>query len=215
MYNKKDIRKRERKMKKLYLSTSVFNEYLLINELQKIVIKKGGYILSSYLDKSERYYITNRTIKNNILENETKINRLKNREVLNAKQKEYLNTLENENKSLNKYNKNRIVNNQNFISFILGNDCYYVQLDENPFFDFYYMKTRCEKIDNKVITSERVYLDTLNKSFIYSENVDLWANLTNTQIKKIATNLFNQVYYSTYSEVHDKNKKSTYNIIRK
>lgn len=56
-----------------------------------------------------------------------------------------------------------IVTHTSYISFTLDNFFYYLQLDDNPFFDFHYQKTG-------IINSKRhrcIYLDKLTKDWLY------------------------------------------------
>ena len=167
---------KKEEIKKLYLSNVSYNEYRIIDKLSKLILEKGGAIVSNWMTKQETFLIYNREKKD--IDN-TKI----------------------ETKC------------QDYLSFIIDDDLYYIELDENPFFDFYICK---HPINRDLKTSKNYYLGILEKEFIYSLNVDLYDNLDGVAISTIASNLFNQIKNTKYSEKYSAAERiEKYNILEK
>ena len=97
---------------------------------------------------------------------------------------------------------------QSWISFILDDMYYNISLDENPFFEMHYLKT-------KVVNGKRlqnVYMGELSRGWMY----DCLFRVTNDdEVKEIAYELFNIVLSAKESEVYHETEKiqvpNTYN----
>lgn len=199
-------------MKKLFLKSWEFNSYIIINELKKIVLKNGGVIVSEWQkEKNKNIKIINRTFQENINSINDSIEKLKSIDALNDKQKEYLKSQEDKKNALLKYQfKNgAMLNNANYLNFVFDGEIYYLQLDENPFFDFYYSKN---KINDEFEEKSKVYLVSLNKYVFYKYVASLYDFITRTTAKKIARDIFLFLQCANRCEQY-KQTNTKYNII--
>lgn len=88
-----------------------------------------------------------------------------------------------------------------FISFVLGNDYYYVQFDNNPFFDDEFQK---QPLKGDAISRD-VYLSTMPDFFDYG--------MSDEQIKEVVHNLLSWLKDQKYSEKHTEYKRQrVYNL---
>lgn len=206
-------------MKKLYLKSSQYNSYIILNELSKKIYQNGGFIVSTWEVKREKIKIYNRTLLNNI-DNlketiQTITNNLNNNnyEPDRIKQlKEYKETKEKALEELSKIKNNKIVYNTSYLQFKLDNYIYYVQFNENPFFENYLHKEPIDEIkDNKYIVKYNHYIDTFSANLF--DNIDLFDyNLSSKDIKKVVNILYNHIVNSKASEtIETRKRKYCYN----
>lgn len=192
-------------MKSLYLNSWNYNSYLIIKELKKEVLKEGGSIVSEWRkEKEQNIYIYNRMFKEKCLHNIDSIARM---EEYKTTDRPYYTQLK---KELEEAQKNYIkskrrVNNSNYLTFILNDKIYYIELADNPFFDFHYSKQEIK--NNK--TENVVYCENINKCFM---EFDYFGKVGKSKIKKTALNLLESLKNKKDCKTY-KNKITTYNIL--
>ena len=198
-------------MKKLYLSQWDYNSYLIMEELKKIVIANGGYCVSNWEKKQEKTKIYNRSIKNKIESKQKHIEYLETiKENMTDAEKENINkNIDNYLQDIIKLEKqykkaSRIVTNNNYLQFIINNpelkdaittDIYYIQFNDNPFFEFYYSK---QVIGNNLTLDYNCYLDKLPKEKLFIK--DYYNKYGKATIKKTADNIFKYIVNAHYSK---------------
>jgi len=192
-------------MKTLYLNSWNYNSYLIIKELKKEVLKRGGAVVSDWrTKKEENIYIFNRMFKEKYLHDIDGIARM---EEYKTTDRPYYQELK---KGAEEAQKNYIkskkrVNNSNYLHFILNDKLYYVELTDNPFFDFHYSKQEIK--DNK--TERIVYCSNLEKDFM---TFDYFGKIGKTRIKKTALNLLESLENKKDCQVY-KAATKRYNIL--
>ena len=206
-------------IKKLYLTQWCYNYYLIINEIKKEVLKNGGFIVSDWRTEPEKIKIYNRTLNEDIIKLE-KLDEIRQKHTAAeieelAKNNGYLKGLLNFEEDLKKYdykkNNGVILTTSSYLHFIINNSLYYIQFNDNPFFDWYYTK---EPINGLTATKEyNYYMDILNKE-IYDAG-SYYELLSKKDIKRIAHNYYNYLLTANYSKPYKKqfNKTVNYNII--
>lgn len=124
---------------RLYLSNWEYNASLILTELAKIVLDNGGRV-----KPLNTAIISNRTIEEAIITTRARLERIeKNKAENNTINFDfYINNLKSD---IEKYenidNEPVEVTHTSYISFVLDGMYYYYQVDDNPFFPFYYIKT--------------------------------------------------------------------------
>lgn len=89
-----------------------------------------------------------------------------------------------------------------FLNFIIDNDAYYIQFDENPFFEDYFSK---QPTDGKTISRD-VYLEKIDKLFFDYR-------MTDEEIEEAAKKLLQYLKDQKYSKKHIEYKKQRiYNL---
>lgn len=125
---------------RLYLTSWQYNAMLIIDELARIVEEAGGRV-----KPGKKAIITNRAVSSTIREISQNIEHI---EELNRKYGE----TEDRNDAIRRYREHLStyeqfdntpieVRGQSWINFIIGDKYYYYSFDDNPFFDFNYLKT--------------------------------------------------------------------------
>lgn len=192
---------------KLYLSGWGVNSYKIINKLAELVKQENGEIITEYKElynKNDVILVKNRNIDTDIIELTDKIekatNNLKKNEYDTETTKKIKDYIEKNTKELNEL---KAINNdfielkyKNYLTFIINQYIYYIQLDENPYFPWYIIKKQAETNENgEIITRYDYYMEDLNKDFIEKyNNISSFYEPTNEkQITDIATRLLNQV----------------------
>lgn len=166
----------------LYLTSWDYNKALIMDELEKIIKSKGGKLVSTWqTTRKPAKTIINRSISEHLRELQEVVDRSHKQEVIN----EYLRKIE----KIKQYRSNKTVYSNYascfgcYMSFELNNIYYYLQLDDNPFFDFL--------ISKEVIDDNHIYnnvCDDLPKEWL--EDILLSYKCTNADIKKAARNIF-------------------------
>lgn len=166
----------------LYLTSWDYNKALIMDELEKIIKSKGGKLVSTWqTTRKPAKAIVNRSISEHIRELQEVIDRSHKQEVTN----EYSRKIE----EIKQYQSDKTVYSNYascfgcYMSFELYNMYYYLQLDDNPFFDFLISK---EFIDNNHIYNN--VCDNLPKEWL--EDILLSYRCTDKDIKKAARNIF-------------------------
>lgn len=189
----------------LYLTSWDYNSVLIIKELIKIVENAGGTVKPAY----HTGYIVNRSLLEKIQDTQKRIDTA--RDKLTAAQKKiYIHNLQCELEQLQSRDNAPVkVANSNYISFVLDGIYYYVELDDNPFFDFYYSKKPV--VNGKV--SKNAYLDKLDKEWLY--DCYLSYDCTNTERREAAYCIYNALIQAKNSEIYRETTKkrvaNTYN----
>lgn len=196
----------------LYLTSWEYNAALILTELAKIVDNNGGEI-----KPLTPGFIVNRSILNNIQDKELRIEHANETKKEFSDNEKAVAALENAIKSYTaeieelKTIKNDPVRvtHTTWITFILDGSYYYYQIEENPFFDFYFRKTP--------VINGRVSRDTLpiedKKEWCF--DCFFKCDCSKADIKEAANLIFNMLVNSGYSKIsrdtHKIRVKNTYN----
>lgn len=125
---------------KLTLNNWMYNAACILEEIEKLVIEHGGEIVCRW-DRKQRskYLVTNRRLNEAINEKAQRVEWLKRYDNPNyadaVAELEELQKIDNTPRELH-------YGEWFYISFALDGICYYYQLNDNPFFDFIYHKSR-------------------------------------------------------------------------
>ena len=190
---------------KLYLTTWGYNMCRIMTKLAKIVVENGGRV-----KPQKKAVVVNRSISEMKKECIERINHYKSIE--SKKHYDLLSAaIEKKEKDLKELEQIKSepiqVTHTSYISFIYENNYYYYQMDENPFFEFYYTKTPIK--DNKHSC------DTLS-----TESKKVWlydcflrvGECTESDIKKAAEYIFNTLVKSKCSDIRlDKKRVRVHN----
>lgn len=199
-------------MEKLFLKGWSYNSYLIINELAKFVKESRGKIVYDfpYINTYKEKEIVNRTILENINEIQEL---LKDKTEEEIKQNKYLTEKQTELKELQKIdNKPRKVFFSNYINFALDGKIYYIQLQDNPFFEDYIIKEEAEEALGGYVVKYNHYMENLSKNWISEAECmkSFYQTLTEKQIKILALRLFEQIKNAKNSKIVT-NKKRVHN----
>ena len=197
-------------MEKLYLKGWEYNSYLIINKLAEIIKENGGEIVNDfpYINTYHKKEITNRSITGAIAECERILygkteEQIKENQFAIQKQKEL--------EELRKIDNEPIqVLFSNYINFKLDNYIYYIQLQDNPFFEDYIQKeTIAEEKGVEYIVKYNHYLENLSKKWIEeAEGIEsFYQTLSKKQIKTLAERLFKQIKNARPSEIVTNKKR--------
>lgn len=177
-------------MKKLYFTTYQFNIAIFINELNKVIKKEGGQFVTDwsgstypFSKESEKTHVFNRYLTKGCFDySETMAEKYNNKNIPTEYETE---------------------SNLSYTSFILENVYYYIQIDENPFFDDYIQKKRVEPVKDKnyqYISYKAYYMGKISKELkaIYWK---LYEVLTIAQIKNLAKKALELIKGQKFSEI--------------
>lgn len=103
----------------------------------------------------------------------------------------------------NEENANTIVLFKNYINFVLNDVVYYIQLQDNPFFEDYILKEKAFFDNDIYYVKYNHYMEQLSKNWIDSEESikSYYKTLTPQEIEKLANNLYNQILSKPLSEI--------------
>lgn len=103
-------------------------------------------------------------------------------------------------------------NYDSYIVFMIDGFVYYVQFDNNPFFEHYYIKQACRHDDanGAYITDYGAYSNELNREFLYDCLFSF--DCTNDEIKEIANLFFNQIISAPASQTETKRVRKYYGV---
>ena len=196
----------------LYPNTWEYNATLIINELRHVVTKHGGSL------KPQRGgFIVNRSIMGFIRANNERIERIEKaieRDPLKYREsrEKVIDGIKKENADFQKIPNDPVkVDGSYWLSFTYNGDYYSVNLNDNPFFDFYYTKT---PINNGLISKD-VYSSVLDsKEFMWNDKF-FEINVAKECFEKSAEMLFNFLVNAPYCEKYRDKKRvrvpNTYN----
>ena len=196
-------------MEKLFLKGWSYNSYLIINELAALVKAEGGKIVYDfpYINTYKEKEIVNRSILENISEIQEL---LKGKTEEEIKQNQYAAEKQEELKELQKIdNEPKKVLFSNYINFELDNKIYYIQLQDNPFFEDYIIKEEAEETLEGYLVKYNHYMENLDKTWISEcESIkSFYQTLTEKQIKILALRLFEQIKNAKNSEIVTNKKR--------
>lgn len=201
---------------KKYLKRNEFNNARIIKEIEKLILKKGGKIVTDfYADLRNDYFLIDRTTQDNIIKLKSDIEkmnkRLENNKKLEKEQikniKSYKKECENKLQLLenSKYKEIEIKNsNLSYINFELNNYIYHIELKENSFFNSYFIKEKTTFYKNEYIVENSHYTTEFNNFDYFPEIFDI---LDDKTIKNYAENLLELLENSKESEIYQKNVK--------
>lgn len=193
---------------RLYLTAWNYNAARIMSELAKIVENNGGRY-----KPTNAAIISDRHLTSMLSEYEEKITLYKS--IVsegrgNERTIEAINRMEREIDGLKKINNDPIqVTHTTYISFILDGFYYYYQVDDNPFFDFFYSKT---PVKNGKHSLDAV-LEEDKKAWLYG--CFFHSGCADADIREAANLIFNMLVSSENSTVRRDSKKkrvpNTYN----
>lgn len=184
----------------LYLDNWNYNSYLIIEALKEIILSNnghikpttGGYIvkrsLLSEIEKTKKEIIDAEKIENSGIREKILNNRKRELAELEAIP-----------------NDPRPVSGSNYITFILDNTYYYLQLDDNPFFEFYYTKT---PINETGTYNKDTYLQEIDKNFVFDCFFSTTKPATDADRHEAANILFNNLITAKNSKIYRERGKS-------
>lgn len=194
---------------KLFPATWGYNAARIMTALAAIVENNSGRV-----KYGNAAIIENRSIIQAIRDHEMHIEKLKTIETGNETKNEKINAfikkLENEIEDLKQIdNAPRRVTHTSYISFVLDDNYYYFQIDDNPFFEFYYIKTPV----NNGRYSRDAALEEDKKTWLY-DCFFTW-KCSDADIKEGAQLIFNMLCNAPYSVIRRDGRrqrvKNTYN----
>lgn len=191
--------------KTLYPANWEYNACLIIKELCKVIENHDGRIKPS--DCTIK--IVNRSqmeIKREIQKRlDTIQGNLDNGLIeMNDRRKEYINDLRQQLIEIDSWDNEPVeITHGTYISFILDDVFYYVELAENPYFDFHYRKT---PINNGVISCD-VYGEDLDKSFLWDCFISSNQHPAKADFIESANVLFNTLVSAPFSEKYRDKKR--------
>lgn len=196
----------------LYLDNVNFNNALVINALADIVLANGGAI-------EKPKYNTCVFYRRHVIERKKElteiIERMNAKTELNDTQTRYLNDLNREYKTIKNLDKAYKCNYSSYLRFIYHNNIYYFEMNDNPLFDYHYLKHGFKGFNEK--TSRDFYLEKFNMNkCIAKSNFDIWSYYTTKEnAHTLANEIFTELAKSKLSGYY-KNKRprfETYNEI--
>ena len=193
---------------RLYLKSWSYNAACIISELAKIVINNGGRVKPTY-----HAIISNRTIDSAIKDYSFKLERytnIVNEGHGNEKTKIAIEYVKKELEKMEALNNEPItVSHTSYISFMLNGYYYYYQVDDNPFFEFHYIKT---PVSNNKYSSDAALVEDKKE---WLEDCFLKIDCSKSDIIEAANQIFNMlVNAGTSPIIRDKTRKrvpNTYN----
>ena len=188
----------------LYPATWEYNALLIIDELATVIKNNGGRVKPGY----RAGYIQNRSVDNAIIEYQARAEKIAaaiDEYSDSDKTKNAARVLVNLNADIEKLkqidNAPRRIEHGLYLSFVIDNSYYYIQLGDNPFFEFYYQKTPIK--DNRY--SADVYLTELEKTWLYDCFFKM--DCAAADRREAANLIYNILVNAPYSEIHREYKK--------
>lgn len=184
--------------KRLYLDSWGYNTALILQELEAIVLRNGGAIVSTWKTTArETVMITNRSLDEAIQKQRKFISNLeafgRNTDVA---MKELLKLEEIGNEPIEAY-----YGDWHYICFTIGGKYYYYSIDDNPFFDFHY--TKCDVVNGMV--SPDYYSRKDNQKWMKDCFLSFYC--TQEERRKAAEEIFNMLLKSKDSEKYNGNRR--------
>ena len=174
-----------RENERLYPATWGYNAARVITALAEIVENNNGRVKYGHAA-----LISNRTITGAIFEKEERVKNLKAATGENKKEirAAAIRALEKEIAELKQIDNGPIrVTHTSYISFVLENNYFYYQIDNNPFFDFRYIKT---PVKNGSYSGDACSTED-KKEWLY-DSLFSW-NCSDADIKEAAQMIFNML----------------------
>lgn len=184
---------------RLYLNTWEYNASRILTELAKTVINNGGRV-----KPLKNAIVSNRSITDAKQEYTKKIEQLAELEKANHNKKRAaaIKTYSENLETLEKVNNEPIkVTHTSYISFIHDGFYYYYQINDNPFFEFYYHKipvqNGCYSCDTYLTEDKKEWLR--NCFFSY--------DCSYADVVRAANFIFNMLVQAKPSRIHRESKK--------
>lgn len=178
---------------RLYPATWSYNAARITTALAAIVENAGGRV-----KYGKAAIISNRSISGTIIEKSERLTKIKaiNSESGKEARTRAVEILEKEIEELKQIdNAPRRVTHTGYITFILDDVYYYYQMDDNPFFDFYYKKT---PIKNGQYSKDAC--STVDKKEWFFDCFFSW-NCSDSDIKEAAQLIFNMLCLAPFSRI--------------
>lgn len=178
---------------RLYPATWEYNAARVMTRLAIVIENNGGRVKYGH-----SAVISNRTLSGAIIEKEQRIKKLKelNAETQKETRAAAIKALEKELDKLKQINNDaRTVTHTSYISFIFENNYYYFQIDRNPFFEFYYIKT---PINNGQYSKDACLMES-KKDWLF-DCFFSW-DCNDAEIKEGANLIFNMLCAAPFSTI--------------
>jgi hypothetical protein len=178
---------------RLYLDNWCYNASRIISELASVVENNGGVV-----KPTKAAIISNRTLSAAVRDLTDKIKQFKaiQEAAPNEKREKYINARKNELEKYLSINNDPIrVTHTTYISFVLDNTHYYYQVNDNPFFEFYYQKT---PVKYNKISRDAVLLED-KKEWLY--DCFFTFSASQSDIKEAANLIFNMLMNAKNSPI--------------
>lgn len=188
-----------RENERLYLATWEYNASRILTELAKIVINSGGkvkplkkaIITYRHIDSEKRKYKEK-------IEHLTELEKTNHNNTRAAAIINYREALE----ALEKVNNDPItVTHTSYINFVYDGFYYYYQVDDNPFFEFFYIKT----LVKNGRYSRDTYLTEDKKEWLF--DCFFTYNCSSSDVVEAANHIFNMLIQAKPSEIHKETKR--------
>lgn len=184
---------------RLYLGTWEYNAARILTELAKTVIIRGGRV-----KPLKNAIVSNRSITDAKQEYTEKIEQLTELEKANHNKKRAatIKTYSENLEALEKVNNEPIkITHTSYINFIYDGFYYYYQMDDNPFFEFYYYKT---PVQNGRYSCD-TYLTEEKKEWL--RNCFFSYDCGYADMVEAANFIFNMLVQAKPSQIHRESKK--------
>lgn len=173
---------------RLYLNSWNYNAMLILNEVGKLVTAAGGRV-----QPAKTAIITNRSVTSAKAEYSSKLEKLREADEHlqpNESRTEHINTLTAKLNVLEAIDNEPVeVPGRSWIKFVLDGMIYYLEMDDNPFFDFNYYKTPVSE-DGEY--SQDTCLDAFPKGWL--ADILLTYECTEDDRKRAADEVFNMLH---------------------
>ncbi|MBQ6223444.1 MAG: hypothetical protein IJJ44_12600 [Solobacterium sp.] len=182
---------------KRYYTNWMYNRAVLMNRLMKNVYDNGGMLVcrKGWHSFDTRYEVHNRQVIDSILECQTRIDEVKSMPE-NQMRKKYIETKEQELDKLRSMKKHPFTTQlTSYVSFVLDGVYYYLEMNDNPFFEFYVMKY---PVTNGLKAFEAYCLDEFSKENWMFDCLFTW-EINEDEYKEIANLIMNQLIAEPYS----------------
>lgn len=187
-------------IQRLYLANWPYNAALILDELENMVISKGGKIVSTWKKEGGKsYLISNRSLSAAVHKQETLVNALRerNRPALAEQEKELARLKAIFNEPVLSRNGNYL-----YITFSLNEIYYSFNMDSNPFFPFTFCKTPI--IDGKI--NPDFYANSDEKEWLTDDLLSF--SCSQESRKKAATNILEMLLAADFGKRFNGNRKN-------
>lgn len=187
-------------IQRLYLSNWPYNAAIILDELENLVISKGGKMVSTWKKEGRKsYLISNRSLTDAIHKEESLVNALRerNRPALAEREKELAKLKAIPNEPVLSRNGDYL-----YITFSLNGIYYSFNMDSNPFFPFTYCKTPV--INGKI--NPDFYACTDEKEWFLDEFYSF--NCTQESRKKAAVDILEMLLAADFGKRFNGNRKN-------
>ena len=206
---------KEETTKTLYYTTNQYNQVKILNYLHDIIKDNDGFLVKSFpfinTYTKTKYY--NRSIKNLIIEDEKwlEIPKKEHYNKLTEEQKERVQNNIKEYKQAKKIENNFVTSYfTTYLNFYCNGYIFYMQFNENSFFEFYVSKQKAEETLKKdeYITRYDCYIQTMDAT-IKDSILDIIYDpfIKEEELKQKASELFDYLINLKHDEIITKKTK--------